>query len=613
MKYFKWSNDETVVVLNHIDWCLDNKKDYWQTIHSKFNEETSRVPDESQIVTRLKYICQKQTPRIDYKHLIDRGTKVLEDATIAGPILEAIKHGRDNLSLDVSGKRRKEIPPSQAGLSQRGKQQRKKKRRLTNDCNSFHDRPSGSRENSRPVTNHSVVDRKRKRANSVSYNDNASSLELSKPETVTLGTTTESDLPGQLRSSESEDNVSHIHKRLEALEEEVKSLSALGQNTERALKMAIHCITWVFREQVGPKNKIPNEIFSTMELVEGTIKDDPSDAFVRLIKDLQQANVIRQKYQEIVSDLIGQRNYGRKVEYPPLPLPSELAEDWRRIRSPLKDTMVVNVAPISRINLAMTGSFSNTHLANLANHLEGGTYEAQPWISTRHVYLDNPAAAQHLLAVALCQLLFCGTETMCEVTPASRAFQIYRTMTDDREEIRRIDTIAFQLFSRQPCFDTEVLPGRIQKIQKCLEACAREFATAIGCKSPFRHLDFMSVEAVKHALTLKRALMLSVFEYEIYFATPGMDFNPVWMDAENENGESLDPLTCAKMKVSICVFPGLVQAPTKKLPADADISTALLQAKSFFPPAQKASPSLKHDIIVAKAVVLVHEAGMNAF
>ena len=123
----------------------------------------------------------------------------------------------------------------------------------------------------------------------------------------------------------------------------------------------------------------------------------------------------------------------------------------------------------------------------------------------------------------------------------------------------------------------------------------------------------MSVEAVKHALSLKRALMLSVFEYEIYFATPGMDFNPVWMDAENENGESLDPLTCAKMKVSICVFPGLVQAPTKKLPADADISTALLQAKSFFPPAQKASPSLKHDIIVARAVVLVHDANMSGF
>ena len=445
MTYFQWTDDETVIVLNHIDWCLVNKQDYWRTIQSKFNQETGRVPNESQIKTRLKYICQKQTPRIHYKHLIDRGTAILENATIAGPILEAMKYGRENLSHGDLGKRRKGIPPSQAALSQastymyafrisinvkqRTKQTARRIRRLSDHRHSLHERPSCSGENSDRITNHSQLDRKRKRANSVSYNDNASSLDLSKPKTVTLGTTTESDLPGQLRSSESEDNVSHIHKRLEALEEEVKSLSALGQNTERALKMAIHCITWVFREQVGPKNKIPNEIFSTMELVEGTIKDDPSDAFVRLIKDLQQANVIRQKYQEIVSDLIGQRNYGRKVEYPPLPLPSELAEDWRRIRSALKDTMVVNVAPVSRINLAMTGSFSNTHLANLANHLEGGTYEARPWISTRHVYLDNPAAAQHLLAVALCQLLFCGTETMCEVTPASRAFQIYRTMT----------------------------------------------------------------------------------------------------------------------------------------------------------------------------------------
>ncbi|OAG18880.1 hypothetical protein CC77DRAFT_1051340 [Alternaria alternata] len=611
-KYFRWTDDETVVVLNHIDWCLVNKQDYWQTIHSKFNEETGRVPDESQIVTRLKAICKEQTPRINYKHLIDHGTVVLEDATIAGPILEAMKYGRENLSLDVLEKRRKEIPPSQAGLSQRSKRQTKKKRRLTNHRHSLHDRPSGSRENSGLIIHHSQVDRKRKRADSVPHNDIASSLDLSNPETVTLGMTTESDLPAQLGSSESGNTVSHLHKRLEALEGEVKSMSELGQNTEQALKMAIQCITWVFREQVGPKNKIPEEIFSTMQLVERTIKRDPSDALDRLIKDLQQANVVRQRYQETVRDLIGSRDYAKKVGFPPLPLPSELAEDWRRIRSPLKETMVGTGAHVSRMKLAMTGSFSNTHLDDLAKCREGGAYEAQPWISTRQLYLDNPTAAQHLLAVVLCQLLFCGTETMCEVTPASRAFQIYRTVTEDREEIRRIDTIAFQLFTNQPSFVTEVLPDRIQKMRECLEACAREFTTGVSCNSPFRHLDFMSVEAVKHALSLKRALMLSVFEYEIHFATPGMDFDPVWMDAEDDNGVSLDPLTCAKMKVSICVFPGLVQAPTKKLPGDADVSAALLQAKSFFPPPQKACPSLEHDIIIAKAIVLVHDENIDA-
>ena len=445
MKYFRWTNDETVVVLNHIDWCLVSKQDYWQTIHSKFNEEIGRVPDESQIVTRLKAICKEQTPRISYKHLIDSGTEVLEDATIAGPILEAMKRGREILSLDVSGKRRKDIPPSQAGLSQvstyneasrmsinveqRGKQQRKKKRRLSNDGNSVHDRPSGSRENSRPVTNHSVADRKRKRANSVPSNDIAPSLDLFNPETVAPGMTIESDPPSQLRNLESGDNVSHLHKRMEIFEERVKSMSELGQNTERALKMAIQCITWVFREQVGPKNKIPEEIFSTMQSVERTIKQDPSDALDRLIKDLQKANVVRQRYQEIVRDLVGSRDYGKEVGFPPLPLPSKLAEDWRRIRSPLKETMVGTGAHVSRFKLAMTGSFSNKHLFDLANCREGGAYEAQQWISTRQLYLDNPSTAQHLLAVVLCQLLFCGTETMCEVTSASQAFQIYRTVT----------------------------------------------------------------------------------------------------------------------------------------------------------------------------------------
>lgn len=233
----------------------------------------------------------------------------------------------------------------------------------------------------------------------------------------------------RLKSSESGNTVSHLHKRLEALEQEVKFSSELGQNTERALKMAMNCITWVFREQVGPKNKIPEEIFSTMQTVERTIKCDPSAALGELIKDLQQANIVRQRYQEIVRDLIGQHNYAKKVAFPPSPLRDDLAEDWRRIRSPLKYNVASNGAPPSAIQLATTGLFSKTHLADLAIGKDSGTDGAESWISTRGFYQDNSTSAQHLLAVVLCQLLFCGTETMCEVTSASRAFQIYRTLT----------------------------------------------------------------------------------------------------------------------------------------------------------------------------------------
>jgi hypothetical protein len=168
--------------------------------------------------------------------------------------------------------------------------------------------------------------------------------------------------------------------------------------------------------------------------------------------------------------------------------------------------------------------------------------------------------------------------------------------------------MAFQLFTQQSCFKNEVLPDRVQKFRKCLESCAERLTTAVGPKSPFLRSDFMSVKAVKHALGLKRTLMLSVYEYEVHFASPQVDFDPVWMDAENEKGDILDPLTCSTKKVSICVFPALVQVSIEKLPADADISTALLQAKGFFPPAKKASPSLENDTIVAKAVVLVHDA-----
>jgi hypothetical protein len=265
--------------------------------------------------------------------------------------------------------------------------------------------------------------------NNVSHDDLSSLRDSSNIKAVPEEMTTEPNLLATHTISESEISMSRMHERLQTLEEKVKSMSELGRNTERALKMAIDCITWVFREQVGPKNKIPEEIFSTMQLVERTIKRDPSDALVKLIEDLKQANVTRQRYQDIVRELIGPHEYTEKIDFPPLPVPCELAEGWRRIRSSLKNAMVSNDEPVSRTDLAMTGWFSNKHLSDLANGREGGAYEPQPWISTRHVYLDNPTVAQHLLAVVLCQLLFCGTETMCEVTSVSWAFQIYRTVT----------------------------------------------------------------------------------------------------------------------------------------------------------------------------------------
>jgi hypothetical protein len=84
------------------------------------------------------------------------------------------------------------------------------------------------------------------------------------------------------------------------------------------------------------------------------------------------------------------------------------------------------------------------------------------------------------------------------------------------------------------------------------------------------------------------------------------------MEAEDNKGQSLDPLICNEMRVSLCLFPGLVQAPTRKLPADADISAALIHAKKFFPTGEKTSPSLDYEVVLAKAIVLVYEVKVDS-
>lgn len=121
MARFIWTDNETAIMLSHIDWCLVNKQSYWGTIQDNFIDKADRVPNKSQIVNRLKYICQTQTPRVRCTHLMVRGTVILENAIIAEPILQALKHGRESLGLEVVGRRRKKVPSVQAGLSQVGK------------------------------------------------------------------------------------------------------------------------------------------------------------------------------------------------------------------------------------------------------------------------------------------------------------------------------------------------------------------------------------------------------------------------------------------------------------------------------------------------------------
>jgi hypothetical protein len=168
----------------------------------------------------------------------------------------------------------------------------------------------------------------------------------------------------------------------------------------------------------------------------------------------------------------------------------------------------------------------------------------------------------------------------------------------DKEQIRRRDRMAFQLFSQSPQYKKQVLLPRVKGILERVEACAKELPDLF-------FPDFMSDYSVEQALSLERTLLISRDDYRVYYPRPGVAFDPAWMKAEDHRGEVKDPLSCSGTKVSICMYPALVQTPSRELAADADITEALTQTKSFLPPPGKAARPSPDDTVISKAYVMV--------
>jgi len=443
-------------VLNHLDWCLTNEQSFWFTIIDTLRPVSEEHLTLKQVEDLLIRFCTTQGGGIKYDDLVERGTPLLNDCTLRKSITDTMDHRRLELGLGAFEGREKEIPCAPPGSSKVRTEEwllrisvdfdqpiyqkakavykgqipslpKEHRQALTIDLRR-RQRPPRFISPQVRIPSRSQNERKRKRRISGSSADSVSEIARApaQPPTVPNPTVPLEDLAAI-------NDLSHLQARFTALEGKLSSMSQMAdtrarsvQEIEGALNMAVGCLAWLLRKQTGPKSQVPDEIFTTMQVVERSFKDSPGDAFARLVRDLRQANVVRQEYQTLVRDLIGQRDFEKKAEFPAEPLIGDLAKLWRSIRSPLKDAMFHDFVAVSPVQLAVAGTLSTTHLEHLADGDLNSMNEPHDWIFSRREHWGSPFAVQHLLAVVLCQLLFRGTETMCEVAPWAE--QIYKTV-----------------------------------------------------------------------------------------------------------------------------------------------------------------------------------------
>ena len=187
---------------------------------------------------------------------------------------------------------------------------------------------------------------------------------------------------------------------------------------------------FVIERQIGPKKDLPAEKFATMRSIWRTIGHEPNGAFDRIVQDLISANKSRAKFQKMVYDLIGKRDFAATVTFPPQPSMMALQNEWKALRDHLKNSINFEGFSTERMSFASSGAHLASRLDDLLQpeNQFPELKDASNWVSNLIMPLNDPLTAQNVMSIALGHVIFSGPESMCEEQSWRAAIKIYNTI-----------------------------------------------------------------------------------------------------------------------------------------------------------------------------------------
>lgn len=153
-----------------------------------------------------------------------------------------------------------------------------------------------------------------------------------------------------------------------------------------------------------------------------------------------------------------------------------------------------------------------------------------------------------------------------------------------------------------------------QFLQPREAAIAEHFSKRAGAlcrpKSGLREPANATVEEIAtRAMTLKLLLLLSPQDYRIQYCPPGTDFDPLRMQAYDENNQPVDDTDAANREVKLCLFSALLMQKPKPFAFAAKIDAALVKNKvllaSYEETILEGAAITEPSTCVCKAVVLL--------
>ncbi|KAI8935380.1 hypothetical protein NX059_007963 [Plenodomus lindquistii] len=659
----RWTEEELSFVLNYVDECVQDRKDFKDSIEAALLANSGRVITSAGIYNKISKYLRMCTPKVTYPEFLRDGVRCLDPNVLPDSLLAVMRQQRPPRLGDlrlrdiVEPARRMEHAPS----GERKRNQMSYREESVPDSNVSNEdpddadyvngtpdidsiTPSASTAATVLQVNKHRNDRAPKGADidpNVARSKTAGKRKAPTQEVIELDDESNAERPPKRASYERTTSVVselseahgvpeepphsppqsvHISDKSGPVRVALTSVShaqaqfwgndSLAAIVSRQHQSDIEClqtqinhlsslVTFKMKRDLMREELADEDIQSVLEDISAAAKEEPGKLVRNLIIHAKYSRAAKDDYLEILRGAFRRHEPGTTLNFPPVPSEQDVTSGWQNFRRGIKEAFT-NQSGFSVPGPAL-GAVSAGYITCTINHLLEDPRPRSNLIPSLEDDLRSPHAAQALSSALLCRWVFANPDWMCEGHHNEPQLGQYKTiaMSDGLSEVQRLDKIAFSSFFAKESFQKTTLLTVIEKLIKRLIVVKQACPDAPGIEYVRRKTEW-----AEGIFVLKQLLMISPYDYRVHFCRPGTPFDPSWMIAEDFEGEIVRPEKLGSMMVRMCLSPALVQQDPREFKEGQPMEDALIMNKNFFPSWQDRK-TFDAKKVIGKATVLV--------
>jgi hypothetical protein len=178
------------------------------------------------------------------------------------------------------------------------------------------------------------------------------------------------------------------------------------------------------KSDIGPSE----EVRARLETVQRTLQFDPGQLLEKMLEDLHAADSIRANYVALFKGLVGDKQSGRKNEFPRVLDFYDIADSWKKLRTRVSDAFGVATNCTQPMPDHVDIGYIAERIQDLARDGPSHLGALPEVIEQLSPYLKRPHLVQAVTATLLCRWLFAAPESMCKNIYSSKELKMHEAV-----------------------------------------------------------------------------------------------------------------------------------------------------------------------------------------